>query len=61
MKYKEGEIVKVTGVYREITNEGILIAEIICIKNELFPPASHPDNYFIMKTAADGSDNFNND
>lgn len=61
MKYKEGEIVKITGVYREITNEGILIAEIICIKNELFPWPSHPDNYYIIKTAADGSDNANND
>lgn len=60
MKYKEGEIVKITGVYRETTLEGIFVAELICIKNELFPQPSHPDNYYIIKTAADGSDSTNN-
>lgn len=56
MKYKSGDIVKISGVYREISDDGLVVSELICLKNELFPQTSHITNCYEIKMIADGCD-----
>lgn len=58
MKGKAGERVMISGVYREVTLEGLVIAEVICMKNETFPPTAHNDNYYEIKMIASSNDEF---
>lgn len=58
MKGKAGERVLISGVYREVTSEGLVIAEVICMKNETFPPTAHKDNYYEIKMPASSNDEF---
>lgn len=52
MKYKPGETVPTSGIYKELTASGVQLTEVTCVKNEHFPPTKGSGYHFELVRAA---------
>lgn len=52
MKYKPGEIVPKSGIYKELTREDDFVTEVTCVKGEKFPPTEASGYHYELARAA---------